>query len=212
MRSEEDLDISDSTLIILDRYNINSVSRSVDIINRRQAPGQQSPQPAPTISRAPGRRPTRGLHSKNEGDDMDAMLRMLLGSHRWDVAQREYPRVDRAVDRSSIPVMPRTMKARENGALSPLASHTFGTLDCSGANGRLHTLTEDGFRNALRRDDRQRCDCCGGATRGRRAVSEARALTGDQNLAQRNLSIIEREGPLDEESTVGRRVDHTASP
>ena len=50
---------------------------------------------------------------ETEGDDMDVLLRMLPGSHRWDVAQSELPRLDRTAQRSSIPVTPRIMEARE---------------------------------------------------------------------------------------------------
>ena len=95
MRSDGDLDISETTLIILNRYNIYSVSSSTDIISGRHAPGQQTI--ARPIKRSdvrtefdstlcPQRGPRRLLET--EGDDMDVLLRMLLGSHRWDVAQR----------------------------------------------------------------------------------------------------------------------------
>ena len=120
--STGDLDILATTLIILNRYTIYSVRSSTDIIDGREAGGQQTHRSATTQKSAgtccsdstlvtSGK--TATCWSEIEGNDMDVLLGLLPGSRRGDVAQSELLRLDRTAQRSSIPVTPKTMEARE---------------------------------------------------------------------------------------------------
>jgi hypothetical protein len=142
---------------------------------------------------------------------MDGMLRMLLGSHRWDVAQRAYPRVDRAVDRSSIPVTPRTMEARKMVLyllwLLILSAPLIALTLTAGCTPLQRTVSETRFvATASDATAAAEPEEAAGKFWKREHSREIKIWRGGI------VSIIEREGPLDEELTVGRPVDHTASP
>jgi hypothetical protein len=136
---------------------------------------------------------------------MDVLLRMLLGFHLWEIAQSEFRRVDRAVDRSSIPVTPRTMEARDM-VLSllwvvTLTAPLIALVLSAGCTALPRPVSEVGFVA--------------------NAPNAAAALVPPEVAGQywkRNqsheiklvpagiVSIIERTGPPDEELTKGCRV------
>jgi hypothetical protein len=142
---------------------------------------------------------------KTEGDDMDVLLGMLKGFHRWNFAQSDLLRPDRAIDRPGIPVTSRTMEARKM-VLSLLW---------------VVTLTAPLIALML----------SAGCSALPRPISEARFVTTSPNTPAGELpadvsgqywkreqsreikvgpawivQIIERAGPLDEELHSGRRV------
>jgi hypothetical protein len=142
---------------------------------------------------------------------MDATLRMLLGSQGWDVAQREYPRLDRAVDRSSIPVTRRTMEARKMVLyllwLLTLSAPLIALALTAGCTPLQRTVSETRFvATASDATDAAAPGEAAGQSWKREHSREIKFWRGGI------VSIIEREGPLDEELTSGRRLDHTASP
>ena len=135
---------------------------------------------------------------------MDVLLRLLLGSHRRDVAQRKCRRL---IEPPNGPESQSRQEQWRRGkwCFISFGLHTFGALDRTGANDRLHTFTQGGLRNALRRD-RERCEASAvppgvaGEVRKREPSREIKFGRGGI------VSIIERDRPD------GRRIGRQEGP
>ena len=136
---------------------------------------------------------------------MDVLLRLLLGSRRGDVAQRELPRLDRTAQRSQIPVTSKTMEAREMvlyllwivTLTAPLIALTL-TAGCAPL---PRTASETGFV-ATANDATAAAVPPDVAGEFWKREHSREIKFGRGGI----VSIIERAGPPDEELTVGRRV------
>ena len=136
---------------------------------------------------------------------MDVLLRMLLGSRRWDVAQSELPRRDRAIDRSRIPVTPRTMEAREM-VLSllwvvTLTAPLIALMLSAGCTALPRPVSEVSFVTTAPNATAALVPPEAAGQYWKRDQSREIKL-GRTGI----VSIIERAGPPDEELTKGRRV------
>ena len=136
---------------------------------------------------------------------MDVLLRLVLGSRRADIAQRELLRLDRTARRSQNPVTPRTMEAAEMVLYllwiviltAPLIALTL-TAGCAplprtASETRFVATANDATAAAVPPE-------VAGEFWKREHSREIKFGRGGI------VSIIESVGPLDEELTVGRRV------
>jgi hypothetical protein len=145
---------------------------------------------------------------ETEGNDMDVLLRLLLGSHGWDVAQRELLRLDRTGQRFKSPVTSRTMEGWKMVLYlvwimiltAPLIALTL-TAGCAplprtASETSFTTTANDAAAVAVPPE-------VAGEFWKREISREIKFVRGGI------VSVIESVGPTDEELTVGRRVAMT---
>jgi hypothetical protein len=142
---------------------------------------------------------------ETEGNDMDVLRRLLLGSHRWDVAQRELLRLDRAAQRSRIPVTSKTMEAREMVLyilwIVTLTAPLIALTLTAGCTPLPRPASETGF--VATANDATAAAVPPGVAAGFWTSEHSREIQFGRGGI---VSFIERAGPPDEDLTVGRRV------
>jgi hypothetical protein len=136
---------------------------------------------------------------------MDVLLRLLLGSHRWDFAQCELLRLDRTAQRSGIPVTSKTMEAREMVLyilwIVTLTAPLIALTLTAGCTALPRPASETGFVATAN-------DATAAAVPPDVAAELWKREQSHEIQFGRGgiVSFIERAGPPDEELTVGQRV------
>jgi hypothetical protein len=143
---------------------------------------------------------------------MDALLRLLLGSHGWDVARRELLRLDRTGQRSRIAVTSRKMEAWEMVLyllwIVTLTAPLIALTLTAGCTPLPRTASETGFV-ATANDAADAAVPPGVAGELPDVAGQfwRREHSREISFGRGGIvSIIERTGPPDEELTAGRRV------